>query len=73
VRKALARESKMVRYAGRDVRVKVATLPDGTQRAKPEFEDLRELARETLRPVAEIRAEVMKEIGKSNGMAQAVR
>jgi pyridinium-3,5-bisthiocarboxylic acid mononucleotide nickel chelatase len=73
VRKALARESKMVRYDGRDVRVKVATLPDGTQRAKPEFEDLRELARETLRPVAEIRAEVMKEIGKSNGMAQAVR
>lgn len=72
VRKALARESTVVRYDGRDVRVKVATLPDGTQRAKPEFEDLRELASETLRPVAEIRAEVMKEIGKSNGTAQAV-
>ncbi|HMG69659.1 MAG TPA: hypothetical protein VK544_00995, partial [Gemmatimonadaceae bacterium] len=32
---------------------------DGSQRAKPEFDDLRRVAEETSRPLAEIRSEVM--------------
>jgi uncharacterized protein (DUF111 family) len=59
VRKALARESRLVRFDGRDVRVKVATLPDGRQRAKAEFDDLRRVAQETSRPLAEVRSVVM--------------
>lgn len=62
VRNALERESRMVRFDGRDIRVKVATLPDGTRRAKPEFDDLRRVAEETARPVAEIRSAVMKSL-----------
>lgn len=65
VRSALQRESTLVRFDGRDIRVKVATLPDGTHRAKPEFDDLRRVAEETERPVAEIRAAVMKSLNGS--------
>ena len=60
VRNALERESRLVRLDGRDIRVKIATLPDGTRRAKPEFDDLRRVAEETSRPLADIRSEVMK-------------
>jgi uncharacterized protein (TIGR00299 family) protein len=67
VRSALSRESKMVRLDGRDIRVKVATLPDGSKRAKPEFDDLRRAAEETSRPLAEIRSEVLGALGDSNG------
>ena len=67
VRKALVRESRLVRFDGRDIRVKVATLPDGRQRAKPEFEDLRRVAEETARPLAEIRSEVMNALDE-NGL-----
>ena len=59
VRSALDRESKVVRLNGHDIRVKISTLPDGTQRAKPEFDDLRRVAEETARPISELRAEVM--------------
>ncbi len=65
VRNALVRESRLVRFDGRDIRVKVATLPDGTQRAKPEFDDLRRVAEETARPLAEIRSEVMNAISEN--------
>lgn len=65
VRNALVRESRLVRFDGRDIRVKVATLPDGTQRAKPEFDDLRRVAEETARPLAEIRSEVMSALSES--------
>jgi uncharacterized protein (TIGR00299 family) protein len=67
VRSALARESKMVRFDGRDIRVKVATLPDGSKRAKPEFDDLRKAAEETSRPLAEIRSGVLSALDDSNG------
>jgi uncharacterized protein (DUF111 family) len=67
VRNALERESRLVRFDGRDIRVKVATLPDGTQRAKPEFDDLRRAADETSRPLSEIRSEVLSALGDSNG------
>ncbi|MFN2637376.1 MAG: nickel pincer cofactor biosynthesis protein LarC [Gemmatimonadaceae bacterium] len=60
VRKALSRESRLIRFDGQDVRVKVATLPDGSQRAKPEFDDLKRVAVETARPLAEVRAQVME-------------
>ena len=59
VRRALERESKVVRLNGHDIRVKISTLPDGTQRAKPEFDDLRRVAEETARPISELREEVM--------------
>src|SRR6195256_6241527 len=66
VRNALERESRLVRFDGRDIRVKVATLPDGTQRAKPEFDDLRRVAEETARPLAEIRSEVMSALNEAD-------
>jgi hypothetical protein len=65
VRKALARESRLVRLDGRDIRVKVATLPDGRQRAKPEFDDLRRVSEETSRPLSEVRSVVMNAFNES--------
>ena len=41
--------------------------PDGSKRAKPEFDDLRRVAEETSRPLAEIRSEVLSALGDSNG------
>ncbi len=73
VRNALVRESRLVRFDGRDIRVKVATLPDGTQRAKPEFDDLRRVAEETARPLAEIRSEVMNAISENRLSAAEAR
>src|SRR5687768_10775793 len=64
VRNALVRESRLVRFDGRDIRVKVATLPDGTRRAMPEFDDLKRVAEETARPLAEIRSEVMSALNE---------
>jgi hypothetical protein len=73
VRNALVRESRLVRFDGRDIRVKVATLPDGTRRAKPEFDDLRRVAEETARPLAEIRSEVMSVLNESGLVATEAR
>jgi uncharacterized protein (TIGR00299 family) protein len=73
VRNALERESRLVRFDGRDIRVKVATLPDGTQRAKPEFDDLRRVAEETSRPLAEIRSEVMSALYEIDSGSSAGR
>jgi uncharacterized protein (TIGR00299 family) protein len=73
VRNALVRESRLVRFDGRDIRVKVATLPDGTQRAKPEFDDLRRVAEEPARPLAEIRSEVMNAISENRINAAEAR
>lgn len=58
-RTALARECRVVRLGERDVRVKLSRLPDGTQRAKPELDDLRRVAEETARPIGEVRSAVM--------------
>ena len=62
LRSALERESKVVRLNGHDVRVKISTLPDGSRRAKPEFDDLRRVAEETARPISELREEVMNSL-----------
>jgi uncharacterized protein (DUF111 family) len=58
VRTALQRASRVVNLGGHEIRVKVSTLPDGTVRAKAEFDDLNRVAQETMRPVAELRAEI---------------
>jgi hypothetical protein len=73
VRNALTREMRIVNVEGRDVRVKIATLPDGSVRAKPEFDDLRRFAEETSRPFADARAEVLTALSKSNGNHSAER
>jgi pyridinium-3,5-bisthiocarboxylic acid mononucleotide nickel chelatase len=73
VRNALTREMRVVRVDGRDIRVKIATLPDGSVRAKPEFDDLRRFAEETSRPFAEARSQVMSALSKSNGNHLASR
>ncbi len=73
VRNALERESRLVRFDGRDIRVKVATLPDGTRRAKPEFDDLRRVAEETSRPLAEIRSEVMSALNDADLASSTAR
>lgn len=59
-RTALHRESRVVTLGGHEIRVKVSTLPDGSLRAKPEFDDLNRVAQETMRPIAEIRDEVLR-------------
>ncbi len=58
LRTALRRESRVVNLGGHEIRVKVSTLPDGTLRAKAEFDDLNRVAQETMRPLAELRAEI---------------
>lgn len=73
VRNALERESRLVRFDGRDIRVKVATLPDGTRRAKPEFDDLRRVAEETARPIAEIRSQVINALNDADLVASVAR
>jgi hypothetical protein len=54
VRRALAREMRTVEVLGQKIRVKIATLPDGTRRAKPEFEDVAHGATVTGRTFREI-------------------
>ncbi len=73
VRNALERESRLVRFDGRDIRVKVATLPDGSRRAKPEFDDLRRVAEETSRPLAEIRSEVLSALAEADSGSPTAR
>ena len=53
-RRALARRMAEVEVLGHQVRVKVATLPDGAERAKPEFDDVRRVAAATGRTPAEV-------------------
>ena len=53
-RRALPREMRSVQVHGHAVSVKVVTLPDGSTRSKPEFDDVRRVAMETGRSLAEI-------------------
>lgn len=59
VRYALPREELVVKSFGEDVRVKVALLPDGTHRAKPEFDDVQRVAKLTGRPAQEVAADAL--------------
>ena len=53
-RRALARETRTVEVLGHSVSVKVAQLPDGSVRAKPEFTDVQRVAQQTGRPLGDI-------------------
>lgn len=53
-RHALARDVRTVDVLGHDVRVKVAALPDGGSRAKPEYEDVRTVAEATGRTLQDV-------------------
>ena len=53
-RTALARDVRTVEVLGHDVRVKVAALPDGRRRAKPEYEDVRSVAEATGRSLQDV-------------------
>lgn len=62
-RTALPRVQRDVEVLGHTITVKVVTLPDGSTRAKPEFEDVRRAAtalRMPLREVAEMAAEAVR-------------
>jgi uncharacterized protein (TIGR00299 family) protein len=62
-RRALARERCRVDVLGYEVGVKVAILPDGRRRAKPEFDDVQRVALATGRPPADI-FQLAKEAGE---------
>lgn len=53
-RRALARDVRTVEVLGHEVRVKVAALPDGRRRAKPEYEDVRLVAEATGRSMQDV-------------------
>ena len=53
-RRTLRREERHVTVLGHTVRLKVAELPDGAHRAKPEFEDLRAVSQATGRSLGDI-------------------
>ena len=53
-RRALRREQRTVDVLGHAVRVKVATLPDGAHRGKPEYEDVQVVSRATGRSLGDV-------------------
>jgi pyridinium-3,5-bisthiocarboxylic acid mononucleotide nickel chelatase len=53
-RRALPRRNVTVEVLGHPIMVKVAMQPDGTERAKPEFDDVRRVAEATGRPAHDI-------------------
>lgn len=52
----LAREERVVRVLEQSVRVKIASMPDGSKRAKPEFDDVRHAANVTGRTLRDVLA-----------------
>jgi uncharacterized protein (DUF111 family) len=56
-----------VNLGGHEIRVKVSTLPDGTLRTKAEFDDLNRVAQESMRPIAELRAEIATLLAEEHG------
>lgn len=53
-RQVLTRETVTVSVEGQEIRLKVVTLPDGTQRAKPEADDVQRVSQLLKRPMREI-------------------
>ncbi|MCA1960217.1 MAG: nickel pincer cofactor biosynthesis protein LarC [Desulfomonile sp.] len=62
-RVVLRRKSETVRTSFGDIRVKAVHLPDGRWERRPEFEDVREIARRTGRPAREILSAIDRELG----------
>jgi hypothetical protein len=56
VRRALPRREETVHILGHDVRLKLARLPNGERRAKPEFDDVHAVSRATGRSVSDVAA-----------------
>jgi len=56
----LPRAVAIVRLPEGDVRLKVVTLPDGTRRARPEYESLAALARTSGRPLDALAADALR-------------
>lgn len=54
LRSVLPREQRTVQVLGHDVRVKVATLPDGRRKGKPEYEDVRLVSHATGRSLGDV-------------------
>ncbi|MCL4213396.1 MAG: nickel pincer cofactor biosynthesis protein LarC [Gemmatimonadales bacterium] len=54
LRRALPREMRTVEVLGHTIAVKVVLLPDGTRRAKPEYEDVRRVATATGRTMGQV-------------------
>lgn len=59
-RHALPRRSETISVFGHDISLKVVTLPDGSERAKPEFDDVDRVASATGKTLAEVRADATK-------------
>lgn len=59
-RTCLPRDWRTVRLAEGEVRVKIATLPDGSTRAKPEYDDVKRLAETSGRPAQVLYQEALK-------------
>ncbi len=55
-RRALPRTTETVHILGHDIRMKVARLPNGARRAKPEFDDLQVVSRATGRSLSDLSA-----------------
>jgi uncharacterized protein (TIGR00299 family) protein len=58
-RRILPRYFETVNVGGREVRMKLGTLPDGTQKAAPEYQDCKRIAEQTGRPIRDIMEEAL--------------
>jgi pyridinium-3,5-bisthiocarboxylic acid mononucleotide nickel chelatase len=56
---ALPRETRLVTTRHGDIRLKIATLPDGKRKISPEFEDCSKLARESGLPFQTVYQEAL--------------
>lgn len=63
-RVALPRALREVQVFGQPVGLKVVTLPDGTTRTKPEFDDVRRAAAATGRTLAEVADAAVESVGR---------
>ena len=64
-RRALPRMRSSVDVLGHTIAIKVVTLPDGSTRGKPEFEDARRVAEATGRPLREVQRLAGEAVGKA--------
>ncbi|MBM3907714.1 MAG: nickel pincer cofactor biosynthesis protein LarC [Gemmatimonadetes bacterium] len=67
-RRALPRREETVTVDGHPIRLKAVTLPDGSVRAKPEWEDVQAAARALGRPATAV-ADAARRAGESRGVS----